>query len=107
MKKLAMISMPMAGLGQIEVKERFRALKGVIEADGKYEVVDTLFDFDDAEPVRMGVKSLPLHYLGQSLDRMALCVAVFFAPGWEQARGCRVEYEAAGSYGLEVFYVRG
>lgn len=30
--------------------------------------------------------------------------AAYFCRGWEQARGCRIEHEAAKSYGLEIIY---
>ncbi|WP_419040028.1 Lar family restriction alleviation protein [Parolsenella catena] len=30
--------------------------------------------------------------------------AAYFAKGWENARGCRIEHDAAVAYGLEVLY---
>jgi len=35
---------------------------------------------------------------------MSLCHKVYFAKGWEQARGCKIEHDAAIRYGLEVIY---
>mgnify|MGYP004482326911 FL=1 len=35
---------------------------------------------------------------------MSRCDSVYFAEGWEAARGCRIEHEAAVAYGLEVLY---
>nr|DAL94605.1 MAG TPA: N-deoxyribosyltransferase [Caudoviricetes sp.] len=34
---------------------------------------------------------------------MSQCDGVLFLPGWESARGCRIEFMAAGSYGLKMF----
>lgn len=30
--------------------------------------------------------------------------AAYFCKGWEKARGCRIEHEAAKAYGLEIIY---
>lgn len=47
---------------------------------------------------------LPLCYLAKSLENMSLCHAAYFCKGWENARGCRIEHDAAVAYGLEVLY---
>lgn len=51
-----------------------------------------------------GVVQVPLCYLAKSLENMSLCHAAYFAKGWEDARGCRIEHDAAVAYGLEVLY---
>ena len=35
---------------------------------------------------------------------MSLCHKVYFAKGWENARGCKIEHEVALAYGLEIIY---
>ena len=35
---------------------------------------------------------------------MSLCDAAYFCKGWENARGCRLEHDAAVAYGLEIIY---
>ena len=47
---------------------------------------------------------IPLCYLAKSLENMSLCHASYFCKGWENARGCRIEHDAAVAYGLEVLY---
>lgn len=47
---------------------------------------------------------VPLCYLAKSLENMSLCHAAYFCKGWENARGCRIEHDAAVAYGLEVLY---
>lgn len=47
---------------------------------------------------------IPLHYLAMSLESMSSCNVIYFCPGWENARGCRIEHDAAAEYGLEVMY---
>lgn len=43
-----------------------------------------------------------LWYLGESMKRLATADAAFFADGWEQARGCRLERAACEAYDLPV-----
>lgn len=40
--------------------------------------------------------SQPMH--GKSLELMADADVVYFAEGWQKARGCRLEYECARAY---------
>jgi hypothetical protein len=35
---------------------------------------------------------------------MSLCDAAYFCEGWEEARVCRIEYDAALAYGLKIIY---
>lgn len=51
------------------------------------------------------VVQIPLCFLAKSfLENMSLCHAVYFCKGWENARGCRVEHDAAVAYGLDIIY---
>ena len=106
MSKKAMISQPMAGKTDAEIVDARE--KAVAELEGMgYEVVNTLFTdcwYGDEAMRGRGVVQVPLCYLAKSLENMSLCHAAYFARGWEAARGCRIEYEAAVAYGLEVLY---
>ena len=101
-----MISQPMAGLSEDEiVRTRDRAIKA-LEARG-YEIVNTLFTDDwysDEQMEKRGVVQIPLCFLAKSLENMSLCHAAYFCKGWERARGCRIEHEAAKAYGLDIIY---
>lgn len=99
--KKAMISQPMGGL-TVEKIERVRneARKKLNEMG--YEVVDTRFRFSDTYLAKTGVIHISLHYLAASLMKMATCDVVYFCKGWENARGCVVEREAAERYGLAI-----
>ena len=72
-----------------------------------YEFVNTLFTdewYSDEAMEERGVVQVPLCYLAKSLENMSLCHAAYFCKGWENARGCRIEHDAAVAYGLEVLY---
>lgn len=102
----AMLSQPMNGKTDEEVvATRERAIK-VLEESG-YEVVNTLFtdEWYSAEKMKeRGVVQIPLCFLAKSLENMSLCDAAYFCKGWENARGCKIEHEAAKAYGLTIIY---
>ena len=92
MIKKAMLSQPMAGKSDEEIKAtRERAIK-VLEAQG-YEIVNTLFTdkwYSDKAMKERGVVQIPLCFLEKSLENMSLCHAAYFCKGWEKARGCKI-----------------
>lgn len=102
----AMLSQPMAGKTDEEIlatrDNAIDALKGM-----GYDVVNTLFtdDWYSSEAMKeRGVENIPLCFLAKSLENMSLCHAAYFCKGWENARGCRIEHEAAKAYGLTILY---
>ena len=104
--KKAMLSQPMAGKTQEEiVATREKAVAAL--TDKGYQVVNTLFTdewYSKEKMTERGVVQIPLCFLAKSLENMSLCHAAYFCKGWEQARGCRIEHEAAKAYGLTILY---
>jgi hypothetical protein len=104
--KKAMFSQPMAGLTDEQiVATREKAVKYL--EDNGYEVVNTLFTdewYSKEQMASRGVVQIPLCFLAKSLENMSLCHAAYFCKGWENARGCKIEHDAAVAYGLEVLY---
>ena len=104
--KKAMLSQPMGGKTDEEiVSTREEAVK-VLQEKG-YEIVNTLFTDEWYSREKMeerGVVQIPLCFLAKSLENMSLCPVAYFFKGWEDARGCRGEHEAAKAYGLEIIY---
>lgn len=104
--KKAMLSQPMAGKSEEEIVETRNRAIAALEAQG-YEIVNTLFTDEWYSRENMearGVVQIPLCFLAKSLENMSLCHAAYFCKGWEQARGCRIEHEAAVAYGLTILY---
>ena len=104
--KKAMISQPMAGKTEEEIRETKEKAVKELEAQ-RYEVLDTFFtdEWHSKEAMEeRGVVQIPVCFLAKSLDSMSLCHAVYFCKGWEQARGCRIEHDAAKAYGLDIIY---
>lgn len=106
MNKRAMISQPMAGRTDEKIAEARDKAHAKLREMG-YEFVNTLFTdewYSDEAMKERGVVQVPLCYLAKSLENMSLCHAAYFCKGWENARGCRIEHDAAVAYGLEVLY---
>ena len=99
--KCAMIAQPMAGRTEEEILRSRRKAVKFLQQQG-YEVLRTYF----REPFvpRQGSIHPGLYLLAKSLDAMAHCHTVYFCKGWENARGCRIEHEAAQNYGLTIIY---
>ena len=102
----AMLSQPMAGKTETEIIEtRNRAIE-VLKREG-YEIVNTLFTdewYSNEAMKERGVVQVPLCFLAKSLENMSLCHAAYFCKGWENARGCKIEHDAAKAYGLKIIY---
>jgi hypothetical protein len=101
-----MISQPMKDLSGQKIKaDRAEIKKWLGEQGYDVKLMNTFFeDYPNHGPLK---GNIPLYYLAQSLNHMAWCDAVVFAPGWESARGCRIEHEAAIAYGLFVMEYKG
>ena len=104
--KKAMLSQPMSGKTNEEIiSTRDRAIADLEERG--YTIINTLFTdewYNEKNMEARGVVNRPLCFLAKSLENMSLCHAAYFCKGWENARGCRIEYEAAKAYGLEIIY---
>lgn len=102
----AMLSQPMAGKSDEEIiNTRNRAIAALTERG--YEIVNTLFTdewYSQKSMKERGVENIPLCFLAKSLENMSLCHAAYFCKGWENARGCRIEHEAAKAYGMTIIY---
>ena len=102
----AMLSQPMAGKTNSEISETRNRAVAFLEQNG-YDIVNTLFTdewYSDEAMKERGVVQIPLCFLTKSLENMSLCHVAYFCKGWESARGCRIEHEAAKAYGLELIY---
>jgi hypothetical protein len=101
-----MISQPMKGLTEKQIVETQNRFLDFAKKENM-EVMNTYFKdewFAKIELNHIGVVQVPVYYLAKSLEKMAYCNAVYFAKGWESARGCQIEHEVALQYGLNILY---
>lgn len=96
MKKL-FISQPMRGKSDEEIlAEREKVIKAAQKLVGEpVVVIDSFFQNAPAD-------ARPLWFLGKSLELLATADAAYFAEGWQDARGCRIEHECAKEYGINM-----
>ena len=95
-----MISQPMSGLSLSEIAHQRDKIEMKLESLG-HEVVNSYFkEFNEEN--RCDLAHVPVYYLGKSLQKMAECDAVYFAEGWELARGCVIERAVAENYGFII-----
>lgn len=99
MKKL-FISQPMRGKTNEEILAvRERAIKIAERRLGeKVDVIDSFFK--DAP-----VDAKPLWYLAKSIELLATADVAYFAEGWDDYRGCRIENTCAHEYGIDVIEI--
>ena len=96
MKKL-FISQPMKD----KTDEEIKAVRKAIIADvsklvgDEVEVIDSFF-----EKAPHDVK--PLWFLGKSLELISTADRAYFAEGWSNYRGCKIEHECTIQYGIDI-----
>ena len=95
MKKL-FISQPMRDKTDEEIKaERAEIIKRVTERFGEVEVIDSFFESAPHD-------ARPLWFLGKSLELLSTADCAYFAEGWKDYRGCKIEHECAVQYGIDI-----
>jgi len=103
MKKL-FISQPMRGKTEEEILvAREKAIAKAKKLVGEpIEVIDSFFQ---SAPV----DAKPLWYLGESLKLLAKADIAYFAEGWDEAIGCKIEFMCTIGYNIEsiVEYTEG
>ena len=95
------ISQPMNGKKTEEIeyeREQFvKDLKKYLCED--INILDTIFHFAEDVP--------SLVYLGRSLEVLAKADLAVFMDGWENARGCKIEHQAAKDYDIPTLELNG
>ena len=92
--KNVFISQPMRGKTGEEIRaEREKAVETVKAfVNDEVEVLDSYFDDFDGNP---------LEYLAKSIELLAKADIAYFAKGWKDARGCRIEHICAVEYAID------
>lgn len=88
------ISQPMQGKTNEEIKQERERISREI---GETVVIDSFFE-------GMPHDAKPVWFLGESLKTLSQADAAYFAPGWESARGCRIEHAACEEYGIKIIH---
>lgn len=96
MKKL-FISQPMRDKSDEQIiAERRSAVQAAMQfLNEDVEVIDSFFKDTPHD-------AAPLWFLGKSLELLSTADVVYFADGWENCRGCKIEHDCAVAYGLRI-----
>lgn len=101
-----MISQPMNGLTDEQITNAQNKFLEYAKKEN-LEALNTYFKdyrYSQESMSSRGVVQIPLFFLAKSLEYMSKCSTVYFAKGWETARGCKIEHEVALQYGMEIIY---
>lgn len=92
------ISQPMNGKDeQTILEERAKMVSRIKEQYPDAEILESYFEDYNPSTGNVGLK-----YLSKSLELLADADEAWFAPGWQNARGCRIENDCAIAYGITV-----
>ena len=95
------ISIPITGHGlQEQTKKAEKIAKGIRTLG--HEPVSP-FD-TPAAPSHLTEEQEYAYYLGRVIEKLLLCDGVYFAKGWEESKGCRIEGAVAQAAGIPVYF---
>lgn len=93
-----MISQPMNGKTEEQIKEERKELIKAIEFNGD-EVINTIFEEESPKDC-----DIAIYYLAKSIEAIGKVDRIVFMKGWERARGCVIEHLVAVKYNKEIIY---
>ena len=100
MIKKLFISQPMRGLTDEEILKVREEIRSRAEhAIG--EPVELIDSFIEDYPEEIN-KSIPVWYLGKSIQFLSQADIAYFGGDWRNARGCKIEYAVAEKYGIKI-----
>ena len=100
------ISVPMRGRTDEEIFDAIEDAEGklvVMAAENNDDYIEYVNNFIPI-PSEADIKNYAMWCLGEAIQKMSKCDAIYFCPGWEKARGCVIEHQVAASYGLMCLY---
>ena len=97
------ISQPMRDKTKYEIlKEREVAIKTIKKKYGKdVEIIESYAPLFCLE-YNPDKGCIPLKYLSKSIELLADAHIAYFCKGWDEYRGCRIEYLCAKSYDITI-----
>lgn len=92
------ISQTMNGKTDKEILQEREQIVSRIKAHyGSVEVIDSFVKENAPKDVNVS-----LWYLSKSIEFLSMADVAYFAQGWQDARGCKIEHECAEAYGIKI-----
>lgn len=101
------ISQPMSGLSNEEILEfRKLAINNLDRMEEKYNQFysDHKVKFEYIDNTQFDVVKTPLGYMAKDVELMDTADIVYFSDGWENSRGCNVEYALCKNYNKHMIF---
>ena len=99
------ISQPMANLSKDEIIDRRKEIvKKIKELNENFIIPETYLDsYEEMQSEDLNIfVNVPLLFLSKSIEVLSKCQFAYFSKGWENSRGCKIEYECAKKYGITI-----
>lgn len=100
------ISCPMNGLADEQIKRNIAKAKTICEIAnaglGEHQYLDS---FTEDKTLLPHGQHILVAYLSASIELLSNSDLVVFVPGWEKARGCRIEHQIAKDYCIPIFEI--
>ena len=107
MMKKIYVSLPIA-IAEDSVARRYKESIEYInklESLKEYEIIGPVNIHDFNEYGLVGERDHDYAwYMGQDIENLLRCDAIFMSAGWEKSPGCRCELATAKIYGLKIIY---
>ena len=91
-KQKVFISQPMTGFDINEVKKQRQPVIDKLQEQG-YEVLDSILEYKTKNNMWL---------LGKSIQILSKADYIYFMKGFENSRGCRIEYEVSKRYDIPI-----
>lgn len=95
------ISIPITGHDYQEQKKKARKIAEAIRGLG-HEPVNP-FEVT-AAPYHLSEQEEYAFYMGQDIEELLLCDAIYLSRGWTSSKGCLLESHAANIYEKQIYY---
>lgn len=92
------ISQPMNGKTDEEILQERERIISMVRA--QYGSVQAIHSFVKENPPKE--VNAPLWFLARSIKFLSEADVAYFASGWWNARGCKIEHDCAEAYGIQI-----
>ena len=103
------ISQPMSGEEEKYIlATRERVKRNIFKLLGEdVEIIDNYFTDDFRHSLEMeekDVRQFDLFWLAESLAYLSEADIIYMCDGWENSKGCNIEFECAKKYGIDICF---
>jgi hypothetical protein len=95
------ISQPMRGQSREQIVANLEPIVRKLKDMG-HTIIDSIILDSYPDP---DSNDMQIWWFGKAIMLMSDADAVYFMPGWENSRGCRIEYIVAKEYGIQIMNV--